>query len=487
MTLRVEKNKWILYRHTSNFDLITAVAVNLKFYSKTSISKKDRKNLLLKLKELSYYRERNPELPLDSINHRINTLAYYMFGYKEKIDKKERFLFSPLGNLFLKNMDDENKKAKIFLTMLWAMQFQHPHGGTNEEYQLYPFRLIFKLLSDNRLGNKLFAYEVAYKVVFIKTVTNDIYENLVNELLELRKLSNDDLTSKFQEDVHAYVNSIYEWDTYVSKLFSTANVLEKTNGEVICKLQHGNKDKHGNITLRKVTRSFVEIPEDLKDLVNKLESSYSYLEKPLKLNDPERLMIDVIKEIYSFYPKILLDSIGEVEKELKLELLNLTKLIEQYSNNNDGAEAYLFEDVLTEGFNQFYNVEAEKVGGAGNTDIECLYLTKKKKFAVDAKSTKNKLSGINSGRLAGHRDKIGGEYTIVVAPRYVPAVLQDIQTSPIVIIRASTLSEYLYNCIDNNIREIDFEDFDSIITNNLGTDISKNISNMTIEKFATTS
>ena len=88
MTLRVERNKWILYRHTSNFDLITAVAVNLKFYSKTSITKKDRKNLLLKLKELSYYRERNPELPLDSINHRINTLAYYMFGYKEKIDIK---------------------------------------------------------------------------------------------------------------------------------------------------------------------------------------------------------------------------------------------------------------------------------------------------------------------------------------------------------------------------------------------------------------
>lgn len=480
MALRVERKKWILYRHTSNFDLITAVAVNLKFYSKTSISKKDRKNLLLKLKELSYYRERNPELPLDSINHRINTLAYYMFGYKDKIDKKERFLFSPLGNLFLKHIDNKQKSSKIFLTMLWAVQYQHPHSGTNKVFQLYPFRLIFKLLSDSRLENKLFAFEVAYIVVFIQEVSLEVYEQLVQEILRLRALSFDELIEKFQEDRHAYVNSVYEWDYYVSTLFSGAGVLTKTEGNLICKLQHGSTN-----TYRKVTRNFVEIPADLIQLVANLEANYSFLEKPLLLNDPERLKIDVIKEIYSFYPRVLLLSIGEIESDLKLKLLNLPKLIEQYSNNTDGKEAYLFEDALTDGFNMFYNVEAEKIGGAGNTDIECLYLTKKKKFAVDAKSTKNKLSGINSGRLAGHREKIGGEYTIVVAPRYVPAVLQDIQSSPIVIIRANTFSEYLYNCIDNDLREIDFQDFDSIITNNLGTDISKSISNMTIEKFAT--
>ena len=132
----------------------------------------------------------------------------------------------------------------------------------------------------------------------------------------------------------------------------------------------------------------------------------------------------------------------------------------------------------------FVNVEAKKIGGAGNTDLECLYITKKKKFAVDAKSTKNKLSGLNAGRLAEHRTKIGGEYTIVVTPRYVPAVLHDIKSAPIVIVRASTFSEYLYNHIDNEIREIDYEDFDNIILNNLGKDISKNISSLTLEKFS---
>lgn len=480
MTLRIDKKKWILYRHTTDFDKLVVLAEILKSYTKTGISKEDKTNLNLKLRELGLYNERNPELPLDAINHKINQLSYYMFGYQAKVEGQDRFLFSPLGNLFLKQVNDKEKAAKVFLTMLWAVQYPHPHSGTDNDFQLYPFRLIYKLLLEPKLSYKLYAFEVAYSVVFIKEATQKSYDDLVNGLLSLRMLSNEEIALKFQEDRHAYVNSAYEWDYYVSNLFESAGVLNKKAGVVITKLQHGNTN-----TLRKITRNEVSIPQNLETMVIQLENEYSFLEKPLLLNDPERLKIDVIKEIYSFYPKTLLVEIGEVADDIKFDLLNLPKLIEQYANNNEGAEAYLFEDALTDGFNMFYNVEAEKIGGAGNTDLECLYITKKKKFAVDAKSTKNKLSGINAGRLEGHREKIGGAYTIVVTPRYVPAVLQDIRTSPIVIIRATTFSEYLYNCIDNDLREIDYEDFDNIIVNNLGKDISKNISDLTISRFAT--
>lgn len=480
MTLRIDSKKWILYRHTSNFEKLCVVAEFLKSYTKTGISTEEKTQLNLKLRELGLYNERNPELPLDAINHKINQLSYYMFGYQAKVDGKDRFLFSPLGNLFLKNVGDKQKAAKIFLTMLWAVQYPHPHSGTDSEFQLYPFRLIYKLLSEPKLSNKLYAFEVAYSVVFMREATQITYDDLVNELLMLRGLSEKEIAQKFQEDRHAYVNSAYEWDYYVSSLFESAGVLNKQSGVILAKLQHGNTN-----TFRKITRNEVCIPENLKQLVQQLENEYSFLEKPLLLNDPERLKIDVIKEIYSFYPKSLLVEIGEVANDIKFELLNLPKLIEQYANNNEGAEAYLFEDALKDGFNMFYNVEAEKIGGAGNTDLECLYIPKKKKFAVDAKSTKNKLSGVNAGRLEGHREKIGGAYTIVVTPRYVPAVLQDIRKSPIVIIRANTFSEYLYNCIDNDLREIDYEDFDNIIINNLGKDISKNISDLTISRFAT--
>ena len=73
--------------------------------------------------------------------------------------------------------------------MMFAMQFQHPGSSTNVEFQLYPFRLIFKLLLDKRLEYKLFNNEVEYLVVFEKEMSEEKYEQLVKRILELRKMS----------------------------------------------------------------------------------------------------------------------------------------------------------------------------------------------------------------------------------------------------------------------------------------------------------
>src|SRR5262245_36185824 len=114
MTLRVNTQKWILYRHINDFDLLCSVAEFLKTYSRTNISKDEKRRLNLKLRELGLYNERNPQLPLDAINHKINQLSYYMFGYQSNVDGQDRFLFSPLGNLFLRHKNDEDKRSKIF-------------------------------------------------------------------------------------------------------------------------------------------------------------------------------------------------------------------------------------------------------------------------------------------------------------------------------------------------------------------------------------
>ena len=167
-----------------------------------------------------------------------------------------------------------------------------------------------------------------------------------------------------------------------------------------------------------------------------------------------------------------------------MQLLQLPRLIEEYANNEDGKTSYMFEDVLEDGFNMFFDVRARKIGGAGHTDLECFYVTKKKTFAVEAKSTKNRLDLINPGRLRQHREEIGATYTIVITPRYVPAVKRDIQGENIVILLANTFSEYLYNHIYHDLRTIMFSDFDDIILSHLGEDISKLISDRTIEKFS---
>ena len=484
MPIMVEKNKWILYKHTSNYELIKAVALDVKNSCKTDISNTEKERMQERLAALNMYRTRNPqERPLDSINHRINTLEYYMFGYEDDSNGK-RFIFSPLGNLFLKYINDEERLKKIFIAMLYAMQFQHPASGTDKEFQLYPFRLIFKLLTDERLNGKLYNYEYALLIAFVNSVDQNIYDNLVEKILELRSKSDEEIEKLYKSDEHTYVNAVYEWEYYTCKLLSSIGIFDKVKGSPICKLYHPTKSgSHSKPTGRTARNGYVSLNNSIKNFVVTLLEKYSFLKKPLRLDDSERMTLDVVKEIYSFYPPELMREIGE--SDTLSSLLELPKLIEEYSNNPENETAYLFEEVLDEGFSMFYNVETKRIGGAGHTDIECLYLTKRKKFAVESKSTANKLSGINVGRLREHREEIGGEYTIVITPRYVPAAKRDIKGTPIVIVLASTFVEYLYNNIFHDVRNVDYADFDDIIVEHLGEDVSKFISDMTMAKFAT--
>lgn len=482
----VERNKWILYKHTCNYELIKAVALDVKNSCKTDISDVERHRMQDRLAALDLYKTRNPkDKPLDSINHRINTLEFWMFGYEDNsCDKK--FMFSPLGNLFLKYIGNEDKLLKIFTAMLFAIQFQHPANGTDKEFQLYPFRLILKLLTDDRLEGKLYNFEYALVLAFIKSINEVEYEKLVCDILELRKKTSDEIKAMYQADEHTYVNAVYEWEYYTCKLLSTIGILSKVDGDFICKLYHPSKTgSKSKPTGRNATMGYVELTTFAKPFVVKMLSEYSYAQSPIRLDEENRMQLDIIKEIYSFYPQILMEEIGEDDELTRY--LQLPKLIEEYSHNPENDTAYLFEEVLCEGFDMFINVETRRIGGAGHTDIECLYLTKRKKFAVESKSTANKLGGISVGRLREHREEIGGEYTIVITPRYVPAAKRDIKGSPIVIILANTFAEYLYNHIFNDVRDIDYADFDDIIVNHLGEDVSKLISDMTLEKFAANS
>jgi type II restriction enzyme len=482
----VEREKWILYKHISDYERVKAVALDVKNSCASNVSDIERHRMQERMAALNMYKMRNPKAkPLDSINHRINTLEFYMFGYE---DDQKRFIFSPLGNLFLTHVNDEEALEKIFMTMLYSMQFQHYANGTPSSFQLYPFRLIFKLLRDERLNYRLYSTEYAYIIAFVKQVTRESYEALVKQILDFRMFDDEKKYLLLKKDEHTYVNCIYEWQYYTQTLLEKAGIIKVHEGEKLGKLFHPQKpNSNSNPTGRWVKNGFVELSSRLLAYADKLLNMYSCYESPLRFDDDQRMQMDIVKEIYSFYPMLLLDEIGEQYDEIQARLLELPSLIEKYSNNPDNETAYLFEDVLKEGFDMFINVETRKVGGAGHTDIECLYTYYKelKKFAVEAKSTANKLTGVNAGRLREHREQIGGEYTIVITPRYVPAAKRDIYGQPIVMILASTFSEYLYNHLYHDVREIDFRDFDEIITNHLGEDVSKYISNMTMEKFAT--
>lgn len=489
MGVQVDEIKWILYKHINDFEQIKEVAVYVKEQS-GYMSNNARYQMRDTLAAMQLYHTRHPRTrPLDTMHHRIRTLEYFMFGYDTVVDGNRKFIFSPLGNLFLKNINDEEKLSKIFATMLFALQFQHPCNHSAPEIQLYPFRLLFKLMQDSRLDYKLHFSEYVHCIGKLQSISYEEYELLVDDILSFRELDPDDQLRILKEDEHYSVVSLYEWQYYVSKVLESAGIITRVEEGEIGRLYHPRQPwskKETKPTGRKLDGGYVTINDNVYSFIASMLEEYSFADEPVIFKDSNELIIDSIKEIYSFYPRLLSEALGE-EDEIQAKLLELPQLIEKYSNNPDGKTTDLFEDVLEDGFNMFYDVQARKYSGAGHTDIECKYTTRNKKFAVEAKSTQNKLLLVNSNRLKEHRKQINGEYTILITSRYVPAVKRDIRGENIVILLAHTFSEYLYNHIYHNEREIPYQDFDDIIINHQGEDISQLVSDLTINKFAVTS
>ena len=468
--------KWILYKHTSNFDIVKQTAIELKSASSSTLSNSDRLNLLRKLRDSGLYIGRNPEEPLDSIQHRINTLLYYLFGYREPMGKEKRFIFSPLGNLFMKNIENEGNLRKILLTMIWGKQFPDPFFGTPANFSVYPFRLIFKLLSDVRVGY-LTPLDYAHCISRIEEIDEVNYEKLVMDVLEFRALDLKQVKGIFTKNSHHYVNAFHEWE-YTTRLFDSFGLINKAEGEKIFQLLHGKTTK------RWINNGVSKLHPQVEKFCEVLLDSHPYWEEPVNVNDAERLRVDAVKEIYSFCPPELLRELNLKESSIEYKLANLPKLINKFALNAEVGAPDEFEIQLTSAMNLFVDVEASRLSGAGNTDIECLFLTLKKKFAVEAKSTQNKLTALNSGRLELHRTKISADYTIVVTPKYSPSVLTDIQNTRNVIVLVSTFTEYLYNYLANDARQMSYDDIHKIALSSLGGDMSEKLSQLTLSKFS---
>ena len=400
-----------------------------------------------------------------------------MFGYKSSINGNSKFMLSPLGDLMIENFENPEISSKIFLSQLFAVQFPHPHGGTSKDFKLYPYRLIFKLLNEPKLNYRLYSLEIALLIVFIKTINYDEYQILLDKIIDLRKLSPERLVEELEKDNHAHVNSYYEWDYYQAKLFESAGLIIKYPGEIIHKM------KHGKSTTRSIRKSFIKLNPLIKDFCVDLLKNYSPFKSPIELNQGTRLTKDIVKEIYSFFPKELMALIG-IKKDNYLEdVYELMKSIDYHSENPEKKSPDQFEILLTKGLNYFINIDAQRLGGSGRTDIECLFLDDKSVFCVDAKSTSRKLSSLNSGRLKLHRKKIGAKYTIIITSRYVPSVLTDIYQDDFVIILANTFTEYLYKNIKDRNKETDYSEIHNLILNNPGSDISNQVSDLTFENF----
>lgn len=229
------KEKWTIMQYLRNFDLMTAFAYALRSAPK-ELTEENLLEVMGKLEAEGIYHptSKKPIKTNQQAEKNINTayfrsaqIAWYMFGYYDKnVEKgvKKKFVFSPLGNLLLDNIHDKSKSSKIFLTMLISLAFRQQFSMMNRKFNIYPYRLVFKLLTDERIGGYIFSDEATYLVMFLKSINASDYEKLVSDILEMRSKTTQEKYELFKKNEGVMALALQEWK-YFCGMLQSANII----------------------------------------------------------------------------------------------------------------------------------------------------------------------------------------------------------------------------------------------------------------------
>lgn len=492
-----KKSKWTMMKYVSNFNLLVKYAHLIRSL-KAKVDTEAIVEINSIMEKLGVYIPRYGRASVDTTNFKICQIVYSMFAYRNEQSPNKEIVYSPLGNLLLDNIEKEEWVAKIFATMMYGMPFNHPFNQMRPDFNLYPLRLIFKLLTDIRLDFKIYEDELFYHIFWVKEINEKSYDQLITSILEFRALPTSKKYANCVERLSVQdtlANALHETH-YLFGQLESAGIVTILNGEVVGTLRQGGfgrrpipdfpsreeLEKHKPTGIRAYRTDAIRLKSSLLSLIQSLLRNYPYYEKPHDLLHTLGRQ-DYILHLYNFYPQELLQELG-IEKQSRVNtMLQITKNINRYSRNQEDGDCYRFEDILAEAFNEFDDVNAATIGGSGNTDVECLYLTINEKFAIEAKSTQTKLGGINAGRLRLHRNKIKAKYTIIVAPYYKPSVEADIEGTVNVMITASSLSNFLYQCSVHSKNGLSYKPLYEIVQSSLGTNITSKVNEYVSKHF----
>lgn len=483
------RDKWTIMMYMRDFNLMIKYAYALR--ASNNLTTENIDDILAGMEVDGIYHPRNGGSTFTGTFKCIQ-IAWYMFGYYNKYRKKDeekKLVFSPLGNLLLDNLKDRNKVSRIFLTMLYGNGFRQPFSKMDEKFNIYGFRLIFQLLRDQRLGGFLYDDEVFYYVMFVRKIDVSDYEQLVSDILSCRRKSSFEKYSEFKKNERIIGLACHEW-RYAAGMLQSAGILEIHEGKEVGNLNYGsiNKKTGRYSAVRKYNENYITLRPELFSLVDSLLDSYPYCDKPYPEDEISgEFNSSIVIRMYSFYPPELLKELGmdTEEDEAIATMLQIANDVNYYSRK-ETLFGTNFEYALTDAFNMFIDINAERIGGSGNVDIECIYWksdNKCKKFDIEAKSTMRKLIEINAKRLRAHRIKIGSKYTIIVTPNYSIGVLKDIEGDQSVIIKSATLANYLYQYVLKYGRNISYSVLDKIVEANIGCDITDSINSYVYSNF----
>lgn len=470
---RRKDEKWIFQKNVSSKNIIKAF---LKVVSE--IKNTDKKNEIKeKLREKNIYKGRSEKGSLNTMGVRMSQMCFYMFGYKSS---SNIFMPSPTTLNMMKNGENIEKNMLI---NLFSIQFPHPYSRTPNLFTVYAGRLITKLLTDNRINNRLYIDEFIWFLPFIKVIDLEIYEELITSILKYRNLSYTQKWNLFHsidkcDDL--FSNCMHECKYYFMKIFEEFGVFNMIvdfnhNDGNLFSFKHGNTNTFRKDNVKGKYSGYLELNPSLLSYASSLLAKFSPFDKPTTLDDfnvfsNQEWITDLYEIEQLQYLEIIMPELGEKKKILE-SIKNM-----QFCSKFGSVDGKDFEESLKPIFELFREVlQVSIISGAGDTDLLCVLEDDDSeiyKINVDAKS-RTSSSNMNVKRILRHIEKHASKYCIVVAPRFSKGTILDIRDEPIVAVTSEALAKYCSKeCLSNSDYMADYIGLSKIIENNYGKDIS---------------
>ena len=478
---RRKNHKWIFQKNISSTDIMSEFITAANKYNNTA----NKEMLLTEFKSKDIYRGRTVQGSSNTMGVRTSQMKFYMFGYSLPSKSQNAFFPSPMSSSILKNSTDENI-AKMSLVNLFSLQFPHPFSETPECFKIYAGRLIIKLLLEERLSNKLYIDEFCYFLPFLERIYEDIYQELIESILEFRNFSYMEKSNLFKSVANyndVFANVMHEINYYFVRIFKGLKVLNvvgdknHNEGKLHCFIHGASTKRNDGYMPRAKYSGYVTLSDGVIKYAKILNDLYSCFEKPSTMQDDDVLSKeDFILELYQWKPLKYLASIDSKKygrnKEVSEVISNMVHMSKYGSK--DGKD---FENSLKPVFELFKQTEnVEIISGRGDTDLLCAMRgsdDKIYKINVDGKTSSKATSQLNASRLKKHINMHNSRYCIVVSSRFSSGVSDDISESNIVAINAETLANYCINEYNSSGDDyIDYSLLEEFITSNLGSNIT---------------
>lgn len=464
---------WLFPQHSSN---IEPFFETLQIFSDLNGIKKDgsvQQNFLKIMVDRGLY---SPNIiqsygfDTSTANHKIDEVRFYGGLYETSGGKIH---ISSYGELLLKYKEDELRRNKIFISMIFNIQYPNPYKKI-KDVNIYPVRLIMKCALDSQLGQKISNIEIALILYNIdKIETKQEYDKIVNKILEFRGKNDEDKLIILESNAEWFVKNYVNCNYFMNIL---ENMCISNNIERIFLGMVKSPDRKEPT---KISKKEISINKNMYEFIGKLLEIHTVYDV-VKTN--ETLKDDWIRNIYNDLDESLLMEIGE-----KTEIIDYMEIPEMLLYTATHGEHWdEFENYITKTFDMFDDVIAHRIGGPSEPDMLASYNYGETVFVADAKSRGKTLSEINDGRLSQHREKYKACYTLVITPKYRPSALTDIRGKNTCIITSYCLvdliTKYIFKAYKDR-KECSYKTINEIILNNLGKDVSSNIYSLIDENY----